>query len=378
MKFRGANLGNWLVLEKWMGVSPLSSAKAEDDRGLIDEMPADELAEALERHRATYITEFDFVWLAQSGIDLVRIPVPYYLFGTEHHTACVEHLDHAFEWAQRWGLKILVDLHTVPMSQNAFDNGGYMGLCAWAQDPARVDFAVDVLEQIARRYAGNPALWGIEALNEPANEFVLKMNMGNYGKHYPERVARSQVISRETLLDFYDRVYQRLRPIVGPEVALVFHDQFELDTWDDLLPESKYENIVIDTHLYLNFQDFGFQRFDVPEYLERVADFAAQVKAAAAHHQVLVGEWCLGNHKPQKETLSDEEKKEFYRALADAQLDAWDEGIGGCYWSYRVDDPKRSDWDLRTCVAKGWLDMRHGKDEGEAPQDPLAALVGLL
>ena len=60
------------------------------------------------------------------------------------------------------------------------------------------------------------------------------------------------------------------------------------------------------------------------------------------------------------------------------QLDAWDEGIGGCYWSYRVDDPKRSDWDLRTCVAKGWLDMRHGKDEGEAPHDPLAALVGLL
>ena len=97
MKIRGANLGNWLVLEKWMGSSPLSSAWAEDDRGLIDELPVDELAAALEHHRATYITEMDFVWLAQSGIDLVRIPVPYYLFGTEHHAACVEHLDHALE-----------------------------------------------------------------------------------------------------------------------------------------------------------------------------------------------------------------------------------------------------------------------------------------
>lgn len=378
MKIRGANLGNWLVLEKWMGESPLSSAEAEDDRGLIDEVPAEELAEALERHRATYITEFDFVWMAQSGIDLVRIPVPYYLFGTEHHTACIEHLDHAFEWAQRWGLKILVDLHTVPLSQNAFDNGGYMGLCAWAQDPARIDFAVDVLEQIARRYAEHPALWGIEALNEPANEFVLKMNLGNYGKQYPERVARSQVIPRETLLEFYDRVYQRLRPIVGPEVALVFHDQFELDTWDDLLPESEYENIVLDTHLYMNFRDFGFEHFDAAEYQELVDEFAEQVKAASAHHKVLVGEWCLGNHSPLKKTLGDDEKKEFYRALADAQLDAWDEGIGGCYWSYRVDDPKRSDWDLRTCVAKGWIDMRHGKEDGEAPQDPLAALLGLM
>ena len=293
MKLRGANLGNWLVLEKWMGSSPLASAECEDDRGLIDEFDPQELAEALERHRATFITEFDFVWMAQSGIDLVRIPVPYYLFGTKHHTACVEYLDRAFEWAERWNIKVLVDLHTVPLSQNAFDNGGYMGLCAWAQDEGRIEFVVDVLERIARRYAGNTALWGIEALNEPANQRMLAMNLANYGKHYPERVARSKVIPRDVLLDFYDRVYQRLRPIVGPEVALVFHDQFELESWRDLLPQDRYDNIVIDTHLYLNFQDFGFTRYDGAEYQAKVAEFAEQVREAAKYHQVLVGEWCL-------------------------------------------------------------------------------------
>ena len=379
MGLRGTNLGNWLVLEKWMGASPLSSAKSEDDRGLIDEFDAEELALALDRHRATFVTEFDFVWMAQSGIDLVRIPVPYYLFGSEHHTACVEYLDQAFEWAQRWGLKILVDLHTVPLSQNAFDNGGYMGLCAWAQDGSRIDATIDLLEQIARRYAGHPALWGIEALNEPANEFVLNMNLKNYGKDYPERVARSKVIPRETLLDFYDRVYQRLRPIVGPEVALVYHDQFELDSWDDLLPADRYENIVIDTHQYLNFNDFGFTRYDVAEYEAKIAEMADQVRAAAKHHQVLVGEWCLGNHSHIRQA-DDETKRAFYRALADAQLDAWDEGIGGCYWSYRVDDPSHADWDLRTCVAKGWVDLRHGvtSDDTDASDDPLAGIAALF
>ena len=361
VKFRGVNLGNWLVLEKWMGSSPLASAQSEDDRGLIDEFDAEELAAALEAHRATYLTEFDFVWMSQVGIDLVRIPVPYYLFGTEHHTACVEHLDHAFEWAARWGIKILVDLHTVPLSQNAFDNGGYMGLCAWAQDQGRIDFVVDVLEQIARRYAGHPALWGIEALNEPANEFMFQMNLKNYGEHYPERVARSQVISRDVLLTFYERVYERLRPIVGPEVALVFHDQFELDTWDDLLPRDQYKNVVIDTHLYLNFQEHGFTRFDADEYRARIAEFSEQVAHAAQFHDVLVGEWCLGNHSPLKKELDVDGIRAFYRALADAQLDAWDQGIGGCYWSYRVDDPGRPEWDLRTCVAKGWIDLTHGK-----------------
>ena len=365
MKVRGANLGNWLVLEKWMGGSPLSSVEAEDDRGFIDELPAEERAAALERHRATFITEMDFVWLAQSGCDLVRIPVPYYLFGTEHHMACVEYLDQAFVWAERWGLKVLVDLHTVPLSQNAFDNGGYMGLCAWAQDQARIDATVDLLERIARRYATNSALWGIEALNEPANEFMLAMNLRNYAEHYPERVARSRVISRETLLAFYDEVYQRLRPIVGPDVALVFHDQFELASWDELLPRERYQNVVIDTHLYLNFQDFGFARFDADEYLAKVEEFAAQVRAAARHHDVLVGEWCLGNHNPQLGSMDEQEKRAFYRALSDAQLDAWDEGIGGCFWSYRVDSADHPDWDLRTCVVKGWLDLHHGREVAE-------------
>ncbi len=381
MAFRGANLGNWLVLEKWMGASPLAAAESEDDRGLIDEFDAEELAVALERHRATFITEFDFVWMAQSGIDLVRIPVPYYLFGTEHHTACVEYLDRAFEWAERWNIKVLVDLHTVPLSQNAFDNGGYMGLCAWAQDEGRIEFAIEVLERIARRYAGNAALWGIEALNEPANQMMLDMNLANYGKHYPERVARSKVIPRDVLLDFYDRVYQRLRPIVGPEVALVFHDQFELESWRDLLPENRYKNVVIDTHLYLNFQDFGFERFDGAEYQAKVAEFAEQVREAAKYHQVLVGEWCLGNHSPHKDEMDDEAKREFYRTLADAQIDAWDEGIGGCYWSYRVDDPGHPDWDLRTCVAKGWVDMHHGLDEAELAgggNDLLSSLAALF
>ncbi len=55
-----------------------------------------------------------------------------------------------------------------------------------------------------------------------------------------------------------------------------------------------------------------------------------------------------------------DELRAFYRTLADAQLDAWDQGIGGCYWSYRVDDPTHRDWDLRTCVAQGWIDMAHG------------------
>ena len=360
MHIRGVNLGNWLVLEKWMGSSPLASARAEDDRGLIDELDDDVRRTMLEEHYRTYVTEDDFAWLAEAGVNLVRIPVPYYLFGTEHHAACIEHLDNAMEWAARRDIGVLIDLHTVPMSQNGFDNGGYMGLCAWHKDPARIDFVLDVLQKVALRYAGHEALWGIEPLNEPANEFIFHMNMENYGKHYPERVAVSEPMPAEELRAFYERFYAMVRPIVGPKVRLVFHDRFELKTWKKFMVGDAYQNVWIDTHQYLNFADFGFKRFDLPEYIAELKKHAKEVRRAAKHHAILVGEWCLGNHSPVVAALDDEGRRTWYRALADAQLDAWDEGDGGCYWSYRVDAPGKENWSLRYCVEHGWINLRQG------------------
>ena len=355
---RGVNLGNWLALEKWMGNSPLARAVSPDERGLIEEVDPDVLSRALEEHRSTYIRERDFRWLREVGVNLVRIPVPYHLFGTAHHGPCVAHLDNAFSWADTYGIGVLIDLHTVPCSQNSFDNGGYLGLCAWAQDRGRIAVALDVLERIALRYAGHPALWGIEVLNEPASRVVLAHNLAKTARRYPERAARSRAISHRTLRSFYTSAYARLRPILGPDPVLVFHDQFRLASWRRELRPRDFENVVLDTHCYLNFSEAGFRRFDADEYLGRVAGFARAIARASRNHQVLVGEWSLANHSPLVAQMDVWERRAFYRRLADAQLAAWDLGLGGIYWSYRVDDPKRQAWSLRHAIEHGWLCLR--------------------
>ena len=355
---RGVNLGNWLVLEKWMGNSPLARAASPDDRGLIEEVDPSTLARALEEHRSTYIRERDFRWLGEVGVNLVRIPVPYHLFGTAHHGPCVYHLDQAFAWAEKYGIGVLVDLHTVPCSQNSFDNGGYLGLCAWARDPGRISFALDVLERIALRYAGHRALWGVEVLNEPASRSVLAHNLKKTVGRYPERAARSRAISHRALRSFYTSAYARLRPILGPEPALVFHDHFRLASWKWEFRSRDFENVVLDTHCYLNFSEDGFRRFDADEYLGRVAGFARDIERASQRHQVLVGEWSLANHSPLVGRMDARGRRVFYRTLADAQLAAWDLGLGGVYWSYRVDDPKRQAWSLRHAIEQGWLCLR--------------------
>lgn len=353
---RGVNLGNWLVLEKWMGNSPLAQARSDDDRGLVDEYAPIELDALLDQHRRTYVTQDTFAWLADHGVQLVRLPVPYHLFGTAHHRSCIAYVDKAMAWAQAYGLGVLLDLHTVPMSQNASDNGGYMGLCEWHKDPGRIVFVLDVLQRMSRRYAGHPALWGLEPLNEPANLYALRKELGRYASSYPERAAASSPMPRAMLRSFYERFYDAVRPIVGPDVQLVFHDRFELPAWNGLLARHRDPNVWLDTHQYVCFTEFGFRRRDLREYERRAWLMGRLVRRAAKHHPVLVGEWSLANHADLS-MLGAQERQDWYRAFARAQQRAWDQGGGSCFWSYRVDAPDRENWSFFHCARNGWLSM---------------------
>ncbi len=93
----GVNLGNWLVLEKWMDSPPFRLANAADEVRLTHELTElnrltqinsqeiissdEELRRRLKQHRDAYITQEDFKYLANSGIKLVRLPVPFFVLG---------------------------------------------------------------------------------------------------------------------------------------------------------------------------------------------------------------------------------------------------------------------------------------------------------
>ena len=179
MKVKGVNLGNWLVLEKWMSPALFAGTTAEDEYYLPRQLSKEVYEARIKIHRAEYITERDFVTIKSMGMEAVRIPVPYFIFGDrEPFIGCVEELDKAFNWAEAYGLQILIDLHTAPLGQNGFDNGGICGVCKWAQHPEEVEFILSVLERLAKRYGNRKGLWGIEVINEPLTENMWdSMNM---------------------------------------------------------------------------------------------------------------------------------------------------------------------------------------------------------
>ena len=358
---------------------------AEDEYYLPRQLSKEVYEARIKIHRSEYITERDFVAIKSMGMEAVRIPVPYFIFGDrEPFIGCTEELDKAFNWAEAYGLQILIDLHTAPLSQNGFDNGGISGVCKWAQNPEEMEFVLTVLERLARRYGTRKGLWGIEVINEPVTENMWKtMNVQErYPAVDPELAEGSGPVTLDFLKDFYKEAYDRIRAYMPEEKYVVIHDGFELKAWKGYMQEEKYKNVVLDTHQYLMVAEANGCEQTVEGYTKYIKEyFKKDIKEMEEYFPVICGEWCLFNSLAcgwdtkggqsvlngldgeVESVVTAEEKKKIYQAVAEAQLDAWNTGSGYFYWSYKLlTDTVNTkgwtgwdSWDLGRCVDFGWF-----------------------
>lgn len=390
MNIKGVNLGNWLVLEKWMSPALFEGTTAEDEYYLPTQLSPEVYEARIKIHRSEYITERDFVTIKRMGMESVRIPVPYFIFGDRKpFIGCIEELDKAFNWAEKYGLTILIDLHSVPLSQNGFDNGGISGVCKWAQNPDEVEFTLGVLERLAKRYGNRKGLFGIQPLNEPVTENMWEtMDVQNrYAPVDPELAKGSAPITMKFLRQFYLDAYDRISAYMPKDKYVVIHDGFELMAWKDFMQEEKYSNVILDTHQYLMVAEARGCSQTVEGYLKYIKEeLQPQITEMEKYFPVICGEWCLFNslacgcdtkggqsvlngvEGSRQESLSPEEKKEIYETLAKAQLELWEKGSGYFYWSYKlltdtVNTPGWigwDSWDLGRCYDFGWFPADKG------------------
>ena len=383
-KIKGVNLGNWLVLEKWMLPELFEGTGAEDEIWLNRKMNPAELKEKMKEHRDTFITEQDFAFIKEQGIWLLRIPVPYFIFGDRPpFNGCVEYLDKAFDWAEKYGLQILIDLHTVPGSQNGYDNGGLTGVCKWCKNPEEVEFALTVLERLAKRYGQREGLYGIEVLNEPIS-FLVYATAPSTGKAVDKEEAKgSGYVPLPFLENFYRNAYRRLRKILPENKTIVFHDGFRLRHWGKFFHKEHMKNVVLDTHIYI----FAMESF-VPIHMPWVYQIYIKsqqrlIERIQRDVPVVVGEWCICNKYAEKAVsgksaeessdrsaqadAQDELRKKRYLEIAAMQLQAWESGAGWIYWSYQfkpnrkepLDEKWKESWDFSRCVENGWIEFKN-------------------
>ena len=373
-KVIGTNLGNWLVLEKWIFPPLFDGVDAEDEVWLNRRMDKNALAARMKEHRDTYVSEEDFQYIKEQGMNLVRIPVPYFIFGDRPpYLGCIEYLDKAFDWAEKHDLQIMIDLHTVPGSQNGYDNGGITGVCKWCQNPDEVKFALSVLERLAQRYADREGLYGIEVLNEPIS-WLVYVTAPSTGKAVDKEEAKgSGYVPMDFLKQFYKDAYVVLRKHLNEDKVIVFHDGFRLGAWKDFFVRSGMKNVVLDTHIYV-FAMESFVPIHKPWVYKIFIDYQKWLIAQAQKYTpVIVGEWCICNRYAEKATRTvqlleeaEAERTNRYRQCAAMQLEAWDTAAGHIYWSYQfnrdhsapMDESWKESWNLSKCLTNGWLSFR--------------------
>ncbi len=360
-RLRGVNLGAWLVLEKWMSPSLFAGMAATDETTFCAELGA-RAASKLRPHWNSWIGRDDFLWLADRGVNAVRIPVGHWILGPPYpwHASYgslshpfveggIEVLDRALGWAAEAGLQVMIDLHAAPGCQNGFDNGGIKDVCEWHTRSEFVDFSVDLLGRLAQRYRAESVLHGIEVLNEPRWDVPTAL-----------------------LEDFYRRAYAAIRAHCPPErLAVVFHDGFRSHLeFQPLLREPGFDNVLFDVHRYQCFDRADID-MDIHGHLHKAGD---TWKDEALRLQqdlgvpAIAGEWSLGldlkvvslwapgpyNHA--LEHMDAFQQDVSSRAYAAAQLLAFERYAGWFFWSYRTETTPA--WCFRDCVERGWLPSR--------------------
>jgi glucan 1,3-beta-glucosidase len=268
---RGVNLGGWLVLEKWMVPDVFDGTKAPDEYSLSLGM-GDKAKGHLDRHHETFITDADFRWIRDCGLNAVRLPVGYWaLEGPQPYVESGRFIDFALDQAQQNGLKLLLDLHGAPGSQNGWDHSGRSGPINWPHDPHNVN---------------------------------------------------------ETL--------RILRPRLNPSVAIVFHDSFRPLAWKKFMQEPAFNNVILDTHLYQCFSEADKSRTLIEHLAFALNRKKTLDEMQSEELPTIVGEWSLSLPANALDGLSRLQVESAIRCYADAQLLNFEGTHGWFFWSYKL------------------------------------------
>ncbi|GAA5823216.1 hypothetical protein JCM3770_004326 [Rhodotorula araucariae] len=265
LRIRGVNLGGWLTLEPFITphlFEPYIDAPrpGEDEYSLSLNLHEEgRLESTLREHYDTFITERDFIAIAGAGLNWLRLPVPYWAIQKWEdepylEKAAWEYVLKAVGWARKYGLRINLDLHSVPGSQNGWNHSGRLGSVALlhsSMGQANAQRALDYIAALAE-WTSRRGVREVVPMYSILNEPLL------------------QVIGEPALRGFYRAAYETVRnisgygPGQGPFLAI--HDGFKgTRRWFHFLEMPSpvasapavdgLDRVALDSHRYLAFTE---------------------------------------------------------------------------------------------------------------------------
>ena len=210
---KGINFGNLFIAEGWMTINSVGASKNADgtyvkvnDQGVVEEYEEifQEEMDAIFAERFTdeqitalndaffesYCTEADFKLISDLGMNTIRIPVYYRTFLTTHdryhlsdEELCAKDfdsieldfskLDTFIEYASKYNLKVIIDMHGVMGGQSGFEHCGTRDIDFWNNEEY-IQFMCNLWQAIAKHYTVERAdlsyaVLAYDLVNEPTN-----------------------------------------------------------------------------------------------------------------------------------------------------------------------------------------------------------------
>ncbi|XP_076947826.1 putative glucan 1,3-beta-glucosidase A [Bidens hawaiensis] len=282
-------------------------------------------------HSGSFIVENDFNFIATSGLNAVRIPVGWWTASDPtppepYVGGSLQYLDKAFLWAKKYNLKVILDLHAVPGSQNGFEHSSTRdGSIEWGQTEETIQETVRVIEFFTARYADNPSLYAVELINEP----------------------HASGVSLNVLTKYYEDGYKAVQKH-SPNAFVVLSNRLGGDSKELFPVASGMTNVVIDVHYYNLYSDI-FDTMNVEQnidFLKTTRSNELQAITTSNGPLTFVGEWVT-------EWQVRGATKEEYQRFSKAQLEVFGRASFG--WAYRSLKNVNGNWSMEWMIKNGYI-----------------------
>lgn len=238
---KGCNLGNWFLLEMWMlDLKNLGSNHNIPDqytleRILRERFGAGRAHHLMEVYRANWIAERDFAMLKSFGFNVIRLPFHYSLLEDDAHPLelrpdAFRWLDQAVEWARKYGMYVILDLHGAPGGQSVDHTTGREGQnYLWSDEECRRR-TVWLWRCIAERYRDEPVVAAYDLLNEPFGDYKTESH-------------------REALLSLMNDLYHAIREVDSRHIIILPGTREGIHFYGS--PRARgWENVMFTEHYY--------------------------------------------------------------------------------------------------------------------------------
>lgn len=304
IQLRGMGLGGWLLPEgyMWKLYGRCDRPRRMEDL-LVDLCGSEYAASFWEAYFASYITEADIAWMAEQGINSVRLPLnARHLFAGDgvrnlrFNGKTLRYVDDCLSWCRKRGLYLILDMHGAPggqTGQNIDDSeDDRPGLFI---DGSNQELLVAMWRMLAQRYADEAAIGAYDLLNEP---------LPKWQKRY-----------HSMLLPLYRRLIAAIREVDRRHVIVLegLHWATDFSVFDAMSETEAANNIMLQFHKYWSDPDE-----------ESLAPYLSRAKRLAV--PLWMGEGGENNCDWYSYAFP------MYERL----------GIGWCFWSYKKMDGHNS------------------------------------